>query len=263
MLAAQRRQRILDEVQRGGGVRVSELTSLLGVSDMTVRRDLERLGREGLLEKVHGGATALPGHANDEPGFEAKSVRELAEKHAIAELAQRLVEPGHSVALGAGTTTWVLARHLLSVPDLTVVTNSIKIADVLRDRHPVVLIGGVRTPSDALVGPVAELVLRSLHVDIAFLGCHGFAEVGLTTPNMAEAGTSAAIVRAAQTVVVLADSTKWGIAGLMTYAGLDEVDVLITDEGLGEGPRSVLAAHVGTLELARVRPSESRVEPTA
>lgn len=251
MLAAQRRQRILEEVRRVGGVRVSELTALLGVSDMTVRRDLERLGNEGLLEKVHGGATALPQRAGEEPGFEAKSVRELAEKHAIAEVAARLVEPGSAVGVGAGTTTWVLAQHLLAVEDLTVVTNSIKIADVLRERHDVVLVGGVRTPSDALVGPVADQALRSLHVDVVFLGCHGMAPVGLTTPNLAEAETNRAFVRAARRLVVTADSSKWATVGLMTFAGLSEVDVLVTDDGLPDDARRVLADRVDALEVVR------------
>lgn len=249
MLAAQRQQRILDEVRRVGGVRVSELTALLGVSDMTVRRDLERLGRDGLLEKVHGGATALRQRSSEEPGFEAKSVRDLDEKHAIAEAAARLVEPGSAVGLGAGTTTWVLAQHLLAVDDLTVVTNSIKIADVLRQRHTAVLVGGVRTPSDALVGPVADLALRSLHFDIAFLGCHGLAAVGLTTPNLAEADTNRAFVRAARRLVVVADSSKWGTVGLMGFAELPEVDVLVTDDGLPAEARDLLASRVEHLEV--------------
>jgi DeoR/GlpR family transcriptional regulator of sugar metabolism len=245
VLAAQRRQRILDEVRRVGAVRVSQLTELLGVSDMTVRRDLDRLGREGLLEKVHGGATAL--RSSDEPGFEAKSLRELAEKSAIAEAAARLVVPGQAVGVGAGTTTWALARFLLSVPGLTVVTNSIKIADVLREQHDVVLVGGVRTPSDALVGPIADMVLRSLHLDVAFLGCHGLSPGGLTTPNLAEAETNRAFIRAAREVVVTADSTKWGTQGLMTFATLSDIDVLVTDTGLPDDARDLLELQVRRL----------------
>ena len=248
MLAAQRRQRILEEVRRVGGVRVSELTSLLGVSDMTVRRDLERLGREGLIEKVHGGAT-VPRLSSDEPGFEAKSLRELAEKHAIAECAARLVEPGQSVALGAGTTTWLLAQHLASAPRLTVTTNSVRIADALGGAHDVVLTGGMRTPSDALVGPVADLVLRSLHFDVAFLGCHGMSVEGLSTPDMGEAATNRAFVRAAARVVLVADSTKWGTVGLMRFAELSDVDVLVTDTGLPADARRLLEHRLEQVHL--------------
>lgn len=251
MLAAQRRERILEEVRRVGGVRVSELTQLLGVSDMTVRRDLEQLRQARLLEKVHGGATLVPSRSSEEPGFEAKSVRELAQKHAIAAVAAGLVSPGQAIALGAGTTTWALAQQLLEVRDLTIATNSVKIADVLEPAHTVVLIGGVRTPSDALVGPIADLVLRSLHFDIAFLGCHGMSPVGLTTPNLGEAETNRAFVRAAQQVVVVADSTKWGTVGLMSFAELSEVDVLVIDSGLSPEATAELHGRVGRLELVQ------------
>ena len=145
-----------------------------------------------------------------------------------------------------------IPHHLLDVPGLTVATNSIKIADVLRERHTVVLIGGVRTPSDALVGPVANLVLRSLHFDVAFLGCHGMAAVGLTTPNLAEAETNRAFVRAARQLVVVADSTKWGTVGVMTFAELSDVAVLVTDDGIDADARSVLDRCVGTLQMVSV-----------
>lgn len=257
MLAAQRRERILHEVRRAGGVRVSELTRLLGVSDMTVRRDLERLGQEGLLAKVHGGATVL--RPREEPGFEAKSARDLAQKHAIGRAAARLVEPGQAVALGAGTTTWVLAQYLVDIPDLTVATNSIKIADVLSGAHTVVLTGGVRTPSDALVGPVADLVLRTLHFDLGFLGCHGMSALGLTTPNLAEAETNRTLVRSARRLVLVADSSKWNVVGLMRFAELAEVDVLVTDGALDQQAREGLRGRVGRLEVVAVDEDRGRV----
>ena len=126
---------------------------------------------------MHGGATLRGGLSAEEPGFEAKSHRQLKEKEAIARAASRLVEPGQAIGLTAGTTTWRLAHHLTDVPDLTVVTNSIQVADVLhrapRPDLTVVLTGGVRTPSDALVGPIAVNAIRSLHLDVLFLGVHG------------------------------------------------------------------------------------------
>src|SRR5437764_12728774 len=159
VLAVQRHKLIIEEVRRLGAVRVSDLTDLLAVSEMTVRRDLDALAADGLLEKVHGGAR-LPGRLSaDEPGFEAKSHRQLREKEAIAREAARLVAPGQSIGVTAGTTTWRLAHHLARIPELTVVTNSIQVANVFhrdaRTDRTVVLTGGVRTPSDALVGPVA------------------------------------------------------------------------------------------------------------
>src|SRR6266508_2798367 len=130
-LPDQRQERILGEVARNGGARVSELTELLGVSDMTVRRDLDTLARRGLVRKVHGGATLPRRGSSDEPGFEAKSGQERPAKDAIARRAAEFVEPGTAVAVTAGTTTHALAHYLARVPELTVVTNSLPVAEVL------------------------------------------------------------------------------------------------------------------------------------
>ena len=258
MLAGQRQQLIVEEIRRRGAVRVSELTELLAVSDMTIRRDLDVLASSGLVDKVHGGATVRGRPSTDEPGFEAKSHRQLEEKDAIARAAAELVEPGQAIGLTAGTTTWRLAHHILDVPDLTVVTNSIQAANVLhRERRPdltVILTGGVRTPSDALVGPVAVTTLRSLHVDVLFMGVHGMtADAGFTTPNLLEAETDQAFVASAERVVVTADHTKWGVRGLSRIARLDEVDTLVTDSRLSAEARAVIAEHVGELIVAPVR----------
>jgi DeoR/GlpR family transcriptional regulator of sugar metabolism len=255
MLAAQRQKLIVDEIRREGGVRVRELTSLLDVSEMTIRRDIDVLASAGLVDKVHGGATVPGGLSAEEPGFEAKSHRQLGEKEAIARAASKLVEPGQAIGLSAGTTTWRLAHHLASVPDLTVVTNSIQVADVLhRASRPdltVVLTGGVRTPSDALVGPVAVNAVRSLHLDVLFLGVHGIsANAGLTTPNLMEAETDRAFVAASGRLVVVADHVKWGVRGLSRIAGLDEVDVLVSDHGLTSSARAEIKAHVDRLVIA-------------
>jgi DeoR/GlpR family transcriptional regulator of sugar metabolism len=257
MLAPQRQDVILQEIRLRGGVRVSDLTELLGVSDMTIRRDLDALAAKGLLLKVHGGATAVPDHATDEPGFEAKSSRQQAEKEAIARATVELIQPGTAIGVSAGTTTWTLARHLRQVPQLTVVTNSISVAGVLhqagRADQTVVLTGGIRTPSDALVGPIAVATLRSLHLDLVVMGVHGMdVRSGLTTPNLMEAETDRALVEAARRLLVVADHTKWGVVGLSTIARLDETDVLVTDEGLPPGARETLAERVGELVVAEV-----------
>src|SRR5699024_513622 len=144
---------------------------------------------------------------SDEPGFDAKSSRELSEKAAIAQSAADLVSPGSAIALSAGTTTWSLARELLAVPELTIVTNSMRIADVFggdgEQSRTVVVTGGVRTPSEALVGPVAERSIRSLHVDTLFIGCHGMhPDAGLSTPNLAESETNKQFLHSARRVVV-------------------------------------------------------------
>ena len=262
MLAAQRHKLIVEEVRRQGAVRVSELTDLLGVSEMTIRRDLDALSATGLLEKVHGGATLRGALSADEPGFEAKSHRQLREKEAIARAAAKLVEPGLSIGLTAGTTTWRLAHHLVHVPDLTVVTNSMQVANVLHaNASPdltVVLTGGVRTPSDALVGPIAVASIRSLHLDVLFMGVHGITvEPGLTTPNLLEAETDRALVAASERIVLVADHTKWGIRGLSRIAGLDEIDVFVSDPGLDADARAAIGEHVQRLVIAPARGSRT------
>ncbi|GAA3117992.1 DeoR/GlpR family DNA-binding transcription regulator [Planomonospora alba] len=255
MLAQQRQQAILERVRSSGGVRVADLVRELGVSDMTIRRDLEVLAERGLLEKVHGGATATgPGRA-EEPGFAAKSARQQPEKEAIARHAARLVRPGTAIALSAGTTTWTLAGFVVDVPELTVITNSIRIADVFhrspRADRTVVLTGGVRTPSDALVGPVAVAAIRGLHVDTLFLGVHGMSvRAGFTTPNLLEAETDRALVASAHRLVVPADHTKWGTVGISTIAHLAEAHVVISDPGLPPEAREELSAEVGELVIA-------------
>ena len=258
MLAQQRQQTIVDLVRQDGAVRVSELVRRFGVSDMTIRRDLEVLADRGLVVKVHGGATAPGPGSTEEPGFAAKSVVQQREKQAIAHGAAALVRPGMAVALSAGTTTWTLAHRLIYTPGLTIVTNSLRVADVFhrlgRADQTVVLTGGVRTPSDALVGPVALTAVRSLNVDLLLLGVHGMStRAGFTTPNLMEAETDRAMVAAARRLAVLADHTKWGTVGLSTIARLGDADVLVTDTGLGDEARKSLAEEVG--ELITVDPA--------
>ncbi|MEP6799252.1 MAG: DeoR/GlpR family DNA-binding transcription regulator, partial [Lapillicoccus sp.] len=263
MLASQRRTAILGLVEESGAVRVSDLVEQLGVSDMTIRRDIELLAREGLIERVHGGALAIGGASAHEPGFDAKSSLMTRQKRAIAAHAATLVEPGSAVAISAGTTTYELARCLRGVPDITVVTNSVPVAQLLHESptpgQTVVLTGGLRTPSDALVGPVAVGALRTLHVDRLFLGVHGMdLRAGLTTPNLVEAETNRAMVAAARQLVILADHTKWGVVGLSTIVDLDEVDLLITDDGLTPRARSALHDAVSQLVVVETQPRGRR-----
>jgi DeoR/GlpR family transcriptional regulator of sugar metabolism len=258
MLARQRQEVILEQVRSTGGARVSDLVDSLGVSDMTVRRDIEALARRSLVARVHGGATAVTLRSAEEPGFAAKSSLQTVQKDAIARAAAALVEPGASVAVSGGTTTYAVARELRGVPDLTVVTNSVPVAELLhreRSSPAVVLIGGERTPSDALVGPIAVAALRTLHVDWLFLGVHGVdGRAGFTTPNLVEAETDRALIASARRVVVTADSSKWGVVALSSIARLDEVDVLVTDDALDADAARFVRSRVGRLVLAAAAP---------
>jgi DeoR/GlpR family transcriptional regulator of sugar metabolism len=254
VLAQQRQASILDRVRREGGARVADLVRVLGVSDMTIRRDIEALAERGLVAKVHGGAIAVEGTA-EEPGYAAKAEQQRSEKAAIAEAAAILAKAGSAVGISAGTTTAMLAWELAGVPELTVVTNSIPVADVFyhqgRSDQTVVLTGGTRTPSDALVGPVAQEAASRINLDMLFLGVHGMSSrSGFTTPNLSEADTNRALVAAARRLVVLADHTKWDMIGIATIAALSEAHVLVTDSGLDNEARDELAAQVGDLIIA-------------
>ncbi|PJI94769.1 DeoR/GlpR family DNA-binding transcription regulator [Luteimicrobium subarcticum] len=259
MLATVRHDRILTALRATGAVRIADLAADLDVSEMTVRRDLAELAERGLVRKVHGGAVAPDApRPGDEPAFAAKSDLMAAEKAGIARAAACLVEPGASVAISAGTTTHALAHELVRRTDLrplTVVTNSLPVADTLyrADGVTTVLTGGERTPSDALVGPLAEAALADLRVDVAFLGAHGVSvDHGLTTPNLAEASTDRALRAAAAATVVLADHSKWQVTGLARWARLDDVDVLVTDDGLEPADRDAAAEHAGRVVVAEV-----------
>lgn len=235
-----------------------ELVRELEVSDMTIRRDLEVLAERGLVEKVHGGAAAVGPRTTEEPGFTAKSTQQAVEKDAIARHAATLVSPSSAIALSAGTTTWKLAQQLVYVPDITVITNSIPVAEVLCPtaaalHRTVILTGGVRTPSDALVGPFAVSAIRSLNIDRLFLGVHGMSiERGFTTPNFLEAETDQAFVEAARSIVVLADHTKWDTVGLSTICDISGADVLITDDAIEPETRERVEAEVGELIVVDV-----------
>jgi len=265
MLARQRQARILERVREDGAVRVADLVRELGVSDMTVRRDLERLDDRGLVEKVHGGATAVHESAQFEPTFVAKASLQQAEKEAIADAAAGLVEPGLAIAISAGTTTYALAQRLVDIPQLTVVTNSIRVADVLQFSgsadQTVILTGGVRTPSEALVGPFAVAALRTVHVDLVFVGVHGMdPHTGFTCPNLLEAETDRALVEAGRRLVVVADHTKWGVIGISSIARLDQADVLITDAGLSPEAHEQLERETRRLVITEPYPAPATLD---
>jgi DeoR/GlpR family transcriptional regulator of sugar metabolism len=233
VFAAERRQLILEMVRANGAVSLRELARVVQTSEVTVRRDVRALEAEGLLDRRHGGAV-LPGGFTRESGFPQKSHLATAEKTAIADLAAGLVEEGEAIVVGAGTTTQELARRLARVPGLTVVTNSLLVAQALAhaNRVEVVMTGGtLRGSNYALVGSGAEQSLQGLRVSRAFLSGSGLtAERGLSTSNMLSASVDRALVQAAAEVVVLADHTKLGTDTMFQTVPTDVITRLVTDE---------------------------------
>ncbi|MFI5754382.1 DeoR/GlpR family DNA-binding transcription regulator [Streptomyces sp. NPDC051569] len=233
MFAAERRQLILEMVRANGAVSLRELARVVQTSEVTVRRDVRALEAEGLLDRRHGGAV-LPGGLTRESGFPQKSHLATAEKTAIADLAASFVEEGEAVVVGAGTTTQELARRLARIPGLTVVTNSLLVAQALAhaNRVEVVMTGGtLRGSNYALVGSGAEQSLQGLRVSRAFLSGSGLtAERGLSTSNMLSASVDRALVQAAAEVVVLADHTKLGTDTMFQTVPTELISRLVTDE---------------------------------
>lgn len=236
-----------------------DLAESLHVSEVTVRRDLKRLKEYGLVRTVVGGAE-LAGSAA-EPPFRYKRVLKPQEKEAIARQALGLVHSGMTISLSAGTTTWTLAK-LMKPRDLpgqvTFITNSVNVATALQNNgwSEIVLCGGIfRTRSDALVGPLAELTLRQLYSDILFLGIHGMdVEHGLMTPNLLEQSANRVLIEQSARIVVLADHSKWGAMATARVATWDEVSLLITDSGGGQGQVEALRQLGVQVDVAELGP---------
>ncbi|WP_236670648.1 DeoR/GlpR family DNA-binding transcription regulator [Streptomyces sp. 7-21] len=251
-------------VRANGAVSLRELARVVQTSEVTVRRDVRALEAEGLLDRRHGGAV-LPGGFTREAGFPQRAMAATAEKTAIAEVAAGLVRDGEAVVVGAGTTTQELARRLARVPGLTVVTNSLLVAQALAhaNRVEVVMTGGtLRGSNYALVGSGAEQSLQGLRVSRAFLSGAGLtAERGLSTPNMLAASVDRALVRAAAEVIVLADHTKIGTDTMFQTVPPDQIDHLVTDQPSTESERG--AAQLEALAERGVRISVAGGQGTA
>ena len=255
MLAAQRKAKILEEVGSSGALRIADLADSLGVSEVTIRRDVEQLAAQGLVDKVHGGVTANTLSLTLEPPFAANSMKEQRAKEAIAVKAAELVRPGMAVALMGGSSVYALAKLLRDVPALTIVTNSVPISDLFAQKsradQTIVLTGGVRTPTDSLVGNIATEVFSRFNLDFVFMGTHGMdSEFGFSSPNLVEAETNREVIRRSSKFVVVADSTKWGVRGFSSFADFDQADVVITSKGLTNKALVVLRSKVKEVIVA-------------
>jgi DeoR family transcriptional regulator of aga operon len=235
LLIDERRQHILSLIENEGRVLVGELSHDLGISQITIRKDLEHLQSKGLLQRTHGGALRTQSSALFDPSLKEKQQHHSEEKQRIALAAAGMVEEGQCVILDSGTTTSAIAHELKRFADLTVITNAVNIAtDLTSSNLEVILIGGsLRKNSFSLVGPLAEDTLKEMHADILFLGVDGFdAELGLTTPNLLESRVNRAMVKASRRVVAVCDSTKFGRRSLSRIVPPSAIHCVITDSDL-------------------------------
>lgn len=234
MLIDERRQHILTLVQQDGRVLVGDLSRRLGISQITIRKDLDYLQSRGLVQRAHGGALLPQNGALFDPSFPEKQSRNGEQKRRIAAAAAGMVEEGQCVILDSGTTTTLVAQALKRFASLTVVTNAINIAaDLTGTDFEVILTGGtLRKNSYSLVGPLAEDLLAEMHADILFLGVDGFdVDTGVTTPNVLESRVNRAMVKSAQKVVVVCDSTKFSRRSFSRIVSVSAIDHVITDLG--------------------------------
>ena len=255
MREAERRARLVELLRADGRASVTRLASELGVTPSTIRRDLQRLAREGRLVRTYGGAAFSDGRTARDAGDP-----QLEAKRAIARLAAGLLADDTTIAIGSGSTALAVAREI-SDRRLTVITNALDVANVLLDRDGIELIvlgGVVRPRMHSMLGHLAELAAHELRADTLVMGIGAISvEQGLMNDSVPEILIDRALRQMARTVVVVADATKLGQVAPGFVFGLDAVDVLVTDDGASPDTIEALRQRGVDVRLASApRPAE-------
>jgi DeoR family fructose operon transcriptional repressor len=249
----ERRSRLLDIIRVSGFAALDELVRELGVSESTVRRDLDALEEQGSAKRTHGGVLysgGMPRLAE----FDERQPANWAAKRAIAVTAAAVIDDGETVLLDGGTTTYEVARLLVG-RSLQVVTNSLPVANLFASeaRTDLVLLGGYVSPRTGVcLGPYANELLARLHVTTTVLSAAGISEEGLFNAHLLLAETEQAMLRAASRVMVVADSSKFGRKSLTLVSGLEAIDIVVSDDGLTQRWRDTLTAAEADLRIAAV-----------
>ncbi|MBD1382899.1 DeoR/GlpR family DNA-binding transcription regulator [Metabacillus arenae] len=231
MLVAERRRKIVEVVNEKRSVRVTELSKKFKVTEETIRRDLEKLEKENLLRRSHGGVVSIQ-EEQSEISYEEREITNSFEKKAIALEAIKLIKTGDQIVLDASTTAWYMAKELPNLP-LTVITNSIKVAIELSKKEQIKVIstGGMLLPKSlSYVGPLAERSLKMYHVNKAFISCKGVhLEGGLSDSNEWQALLKRQMMEIADQTILMADSTKFGVRTFAYITDIQQVISVITD----------------------------------
>ena len=258
MTINERHSFIIKELDSKGSVSVTELSTLLNVSEVTIRKDLTLLEENKLLYRAHGKAIKISPYINDRDVNE-KERHNPAEKSAIGRAAARLIEPNDSIILASGTTVQFFAREIL--PDqvqgrLTVITPALNVASVLAKNQniEVILLGGiVRGSALSAVGCDAERMMENFTSSKLFLGVDGLdLEYGLSTTNLLEANLNRQMIRSTQKTIVLCDSSKFGRRGFSRICGIDDIDQIITDNNIP--PHTLAALQQRGIEVTVIEP---------
>lgn len=235
MTVAERHEIILKELKENGKVNVQHLSEELDVSEVTIRKDLRVLEEKGLLFRTHGGATLFNPYTSDRPVSEKEKIR-AAEKNAIAREAVKLIGGNDSIILASGTTILAVAKRIKADRNLNVITSALNVSLELSKHENVEILqlgGQLRPSSTSVVGSYAEQFLKGITCGILFLGVDGIdLEHGLTTSNLMEASLNQKFIEVAQYTVVVADHTKFGKRGFSRICGLDNIQHVITDDGV-------------------------------
>lgn len=237
MNAVERQSKIVELVMAEGSISIPNICERFDVSDMTARRDLNELDRQGLLRRVHGGAVASLGRSY-EPPFPIRATKNRSAKAAIGLKAAELVYDGDSIALDVGTTTLEIVKGLKRKRNLTIITSCLQIANLVVDTLSLnanvrlILTGGIVRPRElSMIGPIPQMVYRDLHVDKAFIGIGGISLLdGLTEYNIEDAQTKHMLIQSAREKIVVADGSKFGVTTFATVAPLQSVDTIVADQ---------------------------------
>jgi DeoR/GlpR family transcriptional regulator of sugar metabolism len=266
VLPVDRRHRILERVSEQQSIHIGELAQEFGVSEMTIRRDVARLERDGFLRRTYGGATAHVTRSL-ELAFNARALQHTGPKRLIGMAAAELVRDAATMFVGIGTTTEQFAQFLPGRRDLTVITGSVPIASLLGTRSPrVVILGGtVRRDELSCIGPVAAATVRRYHADVAVLGAAGLTvRHGVTELNDDEAEIQRLMVEHSDSLVMVADGTKLGFTAPVQVIDAERIDTLVTDEGAPPEEVSALQALGVHVSIARRRSaSQPPADPAA
>ena len=245
LFGEERRNRIVDILRNSGKVTVSELAGIFKVSEVTIRKDLDVLEKEGKLLRTHGGAI-LPVHSKSEWNFLRKIHQMKEEKKAIAQIAISIIEDDDTIILDSSSTNYHIALEMSkrSWKHLTVVTNNVFIAEkLLGSVNEIIVLGGmIRENSLSLVGPWTLKFLENISVDKAFLGTTGFSiEKGFMTPSIIEADVKKAILNCSSMKIIVTDSTKFMRKAFASFAFPEDIDMVITDSGIPEDVEAYLS----------------------
>lgn len=229
----ERRKKILNTLETNGQVFVHELSEDFGVSEVTIRNDLEMFESKGLLIRSRGGAMKMENTVGMDFRLSDKDKMNYSEKMRIGKKAAQLVNPGETIILDSGTTTMEIAKNLNSNKSINVITNALNIANELIKYPEINIIvpgGTLRKSSHSLVGPLAEKSMRNFYVDKVFLGVDGFdSNEGAFTPNIEEASLNQIMIEIAKEIIIVTDSSKFKRRSLAFICPPKKVDIIITD----------------------------------